>query len=386
MASSCSMRSLPVGRQSILTAGQHAALDLDVDLQIRAYGPADEAACRRIAAHAALSSYGARMPHLEHLFRESRALEPADLRLVALAGGRVTGFVDLVGSHVANLFVDPAGQGRGIGARLLAQAEARIVGDVTLSVFTVNPDARRLYERLGYRVEAEEVASFGGSIEPVWRMRKTRRAPAFPLVVFDFDGTLADSAEWFIRSLNGVARRYGFREASAEEIEALRGASTREVLRRLRVPVWRLPAIARHMRALVRRDAAAIQLFPGVEDLLATLHAAGVQIAIVSSNAEDNVRRVLGDGVAQRIDRFVCGASLFGKAAKIRALIRSSGLAPSQVLCIGDETRDVEAAHAAGARAGAVAWGYARPAALERALPDFLFHSIHDLRESLAAD
>lgn len=222
MASGRRMRSPSVARQSILAAGQHAGVDLD--LEIRAYRPADDLACRRIAAQAALSSYGARMPHLQHLFGDNRALEPADLRLVALARGRVAGFVELVGSHVANLFVDPAAQGRGIGARLLAEAEARIVGDVTLSVFTVNPDARRLYERLGYRVEEDGVASFGGSLEPVWRMRKTRGAPPFPLVVFDFDGTLADSAEWFIRSLNGVARRYGFREASAEEIEALRGA------------------------------------------------------------------------------------------------------------------------------------------------------------------
>ena len=379
------MRSLSLGKQSILAAARHAAPRLDVDLEIRVYRPADDLACRRIAAQAALSSYGARMPHLQHLFREERALEPADLRLVGLARGQVAGFVDLVGSHVANLFVDPAAQGRGIGARLLAEAEARIVGDVTLSVFTVNSAARRLYERLGYRVEEDGVASFGGSLEPVWRMRKTRGAPPFPLVVFDFDGTLADSAEWFIRSLNGVARRYGFREASAEEIEALRGAPTREVLRRLRVPMWRLPAIARHMRGLARRDASAIRLFPGVEELLAALDAAGVQTAIVSSNAEDTVRRILGDQASQRIHRFACGASLFGKAAKIRGLIRSSGLAASRVLCIGDETRDVEAAHASGARAGAVAWGYARPEALERALPDFLVHSIHDLRESLAA-
>ncbi|HYG27585.1 MAG TPA: GNAT family N-acetyltransferase [Caulobacteraceae bacterium] len=115
------------------------------------------------------------MSQLQEVFRPSTRLEPADIRFVAAIADRPVGMVELTGSHVSNLFVDPAYQGQGIGAALLARAEAAVGGDVTLSVFTVNPRARRLYERLGYEVEGVARIDFYGAATEVWRMRKRAR-------------------------------------------------------------------------------------------------------------------------------------------------------------------------------------------------------------------
>ena len=87
----------------------------------------------------------------------------------------------------------------------------------------------------------------------------------YALVIFDLDGTLADSFPWFLRTINDVADRFGFRRVANEDVEALRHASTREILSRLEVPVWKLPAIARHARRLKGEAAAEISLFAGVE-------------------------------------------------------------------------------------------------------------------------
>ena len=70
------------------------------------------------------------------------------------------------------------------------------------------------------------------------------------LVIFDLDGTLADSYPWFLRHVNDVADRFGFRRIADDDVEALRHAGSREILRRLDVPLWKVPAIARHMRRL----------------------------------------------------------------------------------------------------------------------------------------
>jgi phosphoglycolate phosphatase len=70
----------------------------------------------------------------------------------------------------------------------------------------------------------------------------------YRLVIFDFDGTLADSADWFVRNLNPMAERFGFRQADEAEIERLRRLPNREIIRRLGVPKGKLPRIARHMR------------------------------------------------------------------------------------------------------------------------------------------
>ena len=142
--------------------------------ELRLFSEDDRASCQRIASLAALSSYGPRMPEFRERFVETQPLEPADVRIVAVRDSAVAGFLDLIGSHVSNLFVDPQHQGQGIGTALMAEAERRAAGDLTLSVFTLNPDARRLYERLGFRVEGVKTVPFAGSSAEVWIMGKRR--------------------------------------------------------------------------------------------------------------------------------------------------------------------------------------------------------------------
>ena len=98
----------------------------------------------------------------------------------------------------------------------------------------------------------------------------------YELVIFDFDGTLADSAAWMMRAVNPMARRYGFKTVTNEEIEMLRGRSTREVIRYLGVSPWKLPLIARAGKKLMAADAHTIPLFPETARMLRALHAAGV--------------------------------------------------------------------------------------------------------------
>ncbi|WP_246775866.1 HAD hydrolase-like protein [Methylobacterium aquaticum] len=203
--------------------------------------------------------------------------------------------------------------------------------------------------------------------------RADRTGPPYRLVILDFDGTLADTFPWFSRVLPGVADRYGFRRPAAHEVETLRTLEARAVLRHLGVPAWKLPLIARHMRRLAARDAGDLSLFPGMPGLLADLRAGGVALVLVSSNREDVVRRVLGPESAGLIDRYACGAALFGKARRFRAILRASGVSPTDVLCLGDELRDHAAATQAGLAFGAVTWGYTRAEALASAGPAHLF-------------
>lgn len=202
---------------------------------------------------------------------------------------------------------------------------------------------------------------------------------SYRLVIFDFDGTLADSGPWFWSVMNGVARRYRFREVDRDELEVIRDLDTRTMLERLGVARWKVPLIARHLRRLMTRDIDQIALFPGIGGLIEALDEAGVSIAIVSSNAEANVRRVLGPALAARVGHFACGSSLSGKAVKIRRLLKECGVPPAAVLAIGDEIRDIEAARAVGVACGVVGWGYATAPALMKHRPDWVFGEVADI-------
>jgi phosphoglycolate phosphatase len=204
----------------------------------------------------------------------------------------------------------------------------------------------------------------------------------YSLAIFDLDGTLVDSFPWFVRTVNDVADRFGFRRVAHEDVERLRHASTREILDFLDVPLWKLPAIARHARRLKAEAASDISLFAGVETMLRTLAESGVQLALVTSDSEANARGKLGTAAAL-FSHFDCAASLFGKPAKFRRVIRRAGVDPARVIAIGDEVRDIEAARAVGIACGAVCWGYAAPAALRANGPDHTFAQMEEIARML---
>ncbi|MGU9979279.1 HAD hydrolase-like protein [Phreatobacter sp. HK31-P] len=189
------------------------------------------------------------------------------------------------------------------------------------------------------------------------------------LVIFDFDGTLADSEAWFAATLNQVARKFGFRETGFHERERLRSLSSREIIGELGVPLWKMPLIVAHLRQLANRDIDHIPRFPWVENLFAQLTAAGTAIAIVSSNTEENIRRVLGPA-SVHVAAFGAGASLFGKAARFRRVLKRLGVPPSAAMAVGDEVRDIEAARQVGVASVAAGWGFATADALQAAHPD----------------
>jgi phosphoglycolate phosphatase len=194
----------------------------------------------------------------------------------------------------------------------------------------------------------------------------------YDLAVFDFDGTLADSFPFFLGIHNELARKHGFPEVAGHEVEALRAMSTRALAQRARLPAWKLPVVARDFVARMQA-AAAVPLFEGVADALHAAHARGLRLALVTSNSRANVERVLGAPLLPLFDPVDCGASMFGKASRLRRVARRLAVAPHRAIYIGDQTADGEAAREAGMDFGAVAWGYASLAALDAAGPSHRF-------------
>lgn len=208
---------------------------------------------------------------------------------------------------------------------------------------------------------------------------------AYKLAIFDFDGTLADSGAWMFKALNEMAEQYGIRRVDAEEAAMLRGLDNRAIIRHLGVPAWKLPFLVKRVRERVTQEAPAIPLFEGTPRMLRTLTERGMALAVVSSNSEDNVRRIFGPDCAGLIGCYECGASIFGKAPKFRRVLERTGMAPGEAICIGDEARDIEAAAEAGLASGAVTWGYATAELLERMGPTMLFGSMGEILDRLAA-
>lgn len=103
---------------------------------------------------------------------------------------------------------------------------------------------------------------------------------------------------------------------------------------------------------------------------------------MVSSNSEANVRAVMG-AHPNLVSAFSCGSSLFGKTRRFSDILRRLEIDRDAACAIGDEVRDIEAAHRARIAAVAAGWGYAEPEALGAAVPDFLARTPAEVRTFL---
>ena len=194
----------------------------------------------------------------------------------------------------------------------------------------------------------------------------------YPLAIFDFDGTLADTLEWMRGLYAQFGGQFGLKKLSSAEEDRIRDLHGRELLKAVGLPLWKVPRLMREMRARMAAEVHQFNLFPGVPECLHRLAEGGVRLGIVSSNSRENVQRILGAELGSLIHHYDCGASMFGKTPKVRRVVRLSH--SPRGIYVGDEVRDAEASREAGLSFGAVTWGHHRLEILESYRPDEVFH------------
>lgn len=203
-------------------------------------------------------------------------------------------------------------------------------------------------------------------------MTTPRSSDTASLIVFDFDGTIADSMAEVLAAYNQAAAGLGVAPISPTDVGRLRGMRPWDILRELHIPMWKLPLILRAVRQGMRDGIESVRPVPGIDAAVRSLRQAGARCAILSSNSQDNIRRFLVRNAMDEFDLLHSGATIFGKASQLRRLLKGAKGALHQSYYVGDEVRDVVAAREAGVRSAAVSWGYSHRSALQAEQPDVL--------------
>jgi len=201
-------------------------------------------------------------------------------------------------------------------------------------------------------------------------------------VIFDFDGTIADSLRAVINvfeDLTGRNERF-----TEEQIEAFRELSLPELLRELRLPKWKVPILLLRGRNMMHQHLHGIPVHKGMGQALERLHADGIPLYVLSSNSTENVENYLAwHHLSHLFAGVYGGASLLGKAPRLLKLIDEQHIDVTRSWYVGDETRDVSAARSVGLHSCSVTWGYNTHQALERKKPDVLVESAAELTVKL---
>lgn len=203
------------------------------------------------------------------------------------------------------------------------------------------------------------------------------------MVLFDFDGTLADTFADGLEILNDLSKQFGFRRLEGEDIERARDMTTRQVMKFLGVPSRKLPTIAQHGVTKLKERMPAVRPFPGIAEMVQDLTSMGVRVGIVTSNSEENVNYFLRNHQIDGIEFVRSSSRLLGKARVIRRAMKEFNFRPEDSLFVGDETRDIEACRRADLRCIAVTWGYNSERALSAQAPYRIIHSPTELKGSV---
>jgi HAD superfamily hydrolase (TIGR01549 family) len=206
----------------------------------------------------------------------------------------------------------------------------------------------------------------------------------YPVVLFDFDGTLVDSFAVLVAIANRHANHFGYPHLDQARCDRLRRMTARAVLRELGLPWWRWLCLLHRLRRDFRQALPYLQPVAGMGELVRHLHRQGYRLGIVSTNSRRNVQRFLDRHQLTDCFELIRGSSPpLGKARLLRRLLHRQGWRPEQVLYVGDELRDIEAGQQLGMAVAAVTWGFNDPQLLANEKPALLVQRPVELWEFL---
>ena len=183
----------------------------------------------------------------------------------------------------------------------------------------------------------------------------------YTTILFDFDGTIADTEKILHDVMNSLAGEFGYEPIGEHELGALRAMSARTMLtKRLGIPLWNIfkaYRLERRARAEFGKHTADIRLFDGMADVLRQLRTSGRTVGVVSSNDTRIVEQVL-EREQVSVDFIHAGFAVLSKARQIRHALKRYGIDKITALYIGDELRDAQACQAVGIPVIGVGWGF----------------------------
>ncbi|MBR2353782.1 MAG: HAD family hydrolase [Clostridia bacterium] len=219
------------------------------------------------------------------------------------------------------------------------------------------------------------------------------RTPEIRLLIFDLDGTLADTIESIRDGVNLAMRKYGYPERSYEQVRDAIGNGARELIRRS------MPEAAAADRALVDRVFADYHVFygetyancrtcyEGIPEALATLKDRGYTLAVLSNKQDVYVKALVKSFFPKGWISHAEGQTEKPKKPDPTVPLEIAerlGFSPAETAFIGDSEVDVATARNARMTAVACSWGYRDRSLLSECAPDYLLDSVSELIEIFA--
>lgn len=191
------------------------------------------------------------------------------------------------------------------------------------------------------------------------------------VIIFDFDGTIADTLESVVKIVNKNADHFGHKKVTKEDIPYLQGKKPREILSYLGISILKFPFWIKRIHSEMNKEISnltpTVNIFHTISELKQENH-----LGILTSNTLENVKKFLSKNDLDVFDFIYTEKSVFGKSHVINKIAKTGKFDKNKMYYVCDEVRDIEAAKKSRVKSIAVTWGYNSKKALEKEGPDFL--------------
>ncbi len=191
------------------------------------------------------------------------------------------------------------------------------------------------------------------------------------IIIFDFDGTIADTLETILQIFNRLAPIFHYRPIDLADVETLRDKSSEDILKFLEISILKIPFLVRRARSSLEKAMTSVRPVAGIPEVIASLKTRGYRLGILTSNSTSNAQKFLANHGLTGFE-FVYSTGLGGKRKVLRHILRKHNLSSDGVVYIGDETRDIDAARQNGIAVIAVTWGLNSKSILAKHRPNLI--------------
>lgn len=199
-------------------------------------------------------------------------------------------------------------------------------------------------------------------------------------LIFDFDGTLVNSFNCVMEKTMLLADAFNFRKPDRSEIESLRDLSSREIIKSLNIPFYKIPRLIAAFRKELQAEIPRLPPVTHIQGVLEKLFESGHVLGILTSNSVDNASNWLELHQLRHYFNFIHHESrYFSKKYLLKKTLQKYKIDKTGTFYIGDETRDLDAAAQNEVQAIAVTWGYNSEKILRQHRPSFVAEKPEDL-------
>jgi len=207
-------------------------------------------------------------------------------------------------------------------------------------------------------------------------------------VIFDFDGTIADTSNLFLEIAKKIAKEFKIiaDEDDFDNFEKYKNMTVGQLKRKYKINVFTGPKILKRGQEEYDKNVPNIKTFKEIGSVLYELNSRDYKIGILSSNSVENIEKVLKKEDINIIRYVYSSKRLFGKATVLKKILKEQDLKRKETIYIGDEARDIDAAKKAKILSGAVTWGLNGREILLKARPDYIFEDPREILDKLSSE